>query len=83
MCEVDYTHLHLEPSLRKNVAMPLLPRMPFTACTGIGKYESDLVPEEAQKCVGLDKYFYILSNLFMVLNLYIIIFIIRIYEIGH
>jgi hypothetical protein len=52
-CEVNCTHLQLEPSLRKNVAMPLLPHMPFTASTGIGKYESDLVPEEAQKCVGL------------------------------
>jgi len=42
---------------------------------------SDLVPEEAPKCVGLEKYFNILSNVFMVLNLCIIIFIIRVYEI--
>ena len=63
--------------------MPLLPHMPFIVGTGIGKYESDLLPEEAPKSVRLEKYFYILSNLFMILNLYIIIFIIRIYEIGH
>jgi len=41
------------------------------------------MPEEAPKCVGLEKYIYILSNVFMVLNQCIIIFIIRVYGIRH
>ena len=43
---------------------------------------SEVMPEEGPKRVGLEKYCYILSNLFMVLNLYIIILIFCLYEIG-